>query len=125
MNLLIGLSAFAMSLGGASAVQQAIDPVAAAAAMAKELSTPQDVGGGAWIRDAHAEGATVVIGFSVPDSEDVSRWGADFVAGMCAPDYKPTMDKLFAAGLRVRPEIIVKGQREVGAVIDQCPATPS
>lgn len=126
MTLLIGLSALAMGLGGIGAAQQSIDPVAAAAAMAQELSKPQDMGGGTWIRDAHAEGATVVIGFSVPATEDTTTWRDDFIGGMCAPAYKATMDGLFAAGLRVRPEIILADGRHAGAVIDRCPdASPS
>jgi hypothetical protein len=117
------VSAFAMSLGPVPQDQQPqIDPLKAAANIAETLNKPQEVSEGVWIRDAHAEGPLVVIGFEAAPEQVSGGWVAEFVEGMCGPEYKAAMDRLFAAGMRVRPEVIVNGKRTKGTVIERCPA---
>ena len=120
--ILMVVSAFAMSFGALGQDQQVrIDPVKAAASIAETLNKPQEVGDGVWIRDAHAEGALVVIGFEAAPEQISGGWVDEFVSGMCGAEYRAAMDQLFAAGLRVRPEVIVGGKRTKGTVIDRCP----
>ena len=115
------LAAVALGLGGVSAGAQNIDPVAAAAKVAEGIGAPKEVDTGVWIRDARAEGPLVIIGFEAPSEVAATDWVADFVSGMCAPEYKGAMDSLFAAGMRVRPDLIAAGKRTTGTIVERCP----
>ena len=114
------LAALAMGLG-VPVPNQDIDPAVAAAAVAKGIEAPKEVEPGVWIRDSRAEGPLVIIGFETPPEVADTDWAADFIAGMCGAEYKAAIDRLFAAGMRVRPDLIVGGKRTTGRIVDRCP----
>jgi hypothetical protein len=120
--MILGMfAALALGLSGFSVPAQDIDPAVAAAEVAKAIGAPKEVEAGVWIRDSHAEGPLVILGFEAAAEVATIDWVSEFVSGMCAPEYKAAMDRLFDAGMRVRPDLIAGGKRTQGTVIERCP----
>ncbi len=102
---------------------QQIDPAGAAASIAKSLQpVPRDMGNGARVVDARAEGPLLVIAIELPIAGEVGALTGGFVLGMCGGEFRGAMDRLFSAGLKVRADLVFQGKRTSGTIVSACPA---